>query len=139
MPKRCAVWLDHSKAWIVTFTPDGEPNVDKLESGVTATHKATGGARARTPYLHASAARNSVDEKRMHQLSKFYDTIISKIRDRSRVLLVGPGLARQELAKAMDDLPGQFKPKVLVRPADKMTERQLVALARKELQIQTPP
>jgi len=139
MPKRCAVWLDHSKAWIVTFTPDGDAHLEKLESGVTVSRKTTGGARSRTPYLHGTATRKTADEKRMHQLSRFYDIIIGKVRDRSRVLVMGPGLARQELAKAIDDLPGQPKPKVLVHSAEKMTERQFVALARKELEIQTPP
>ena len=62
MPKRCAIWLDHSKAWIVTFTPGGDPKVEMLESGITAIRKTTGGARSGTPYLHGCATRKGDDE-----------------------------------------------------------------------------
>jgi hypothetical protein len=135
MPKRCAVWLDHSKAWIVTFTPEGDAKVEMLESGITAMRKTTGGARCGTPYLHGCATRKGDDEKRQHQLAKFYESLIGRVRDYARVLVIGPGLARQEFHRAIETLPGHTKPKVLVRPAARMTERQLVALARRELEI----
>lgn len=139
MPRRCAVWVDHSNAWIVTFSPESEALVEKLESGIQGTRKTTGGARSRTPYLHGCATRRTEDEKRLHQLAKFYETIVGKIKDRSRVLVIGPGLARQELARAIESLPESTRPRVAVRPAEKMTERQLIALARKELDVPTPP
>ncbi|MBN1424664.1 hypothetical protein JXA88_08910 [Candidatus Fermentibacteria bacterium] len=138
MPKRCAIWLDHRNAWIVTFTPEGDAQVEKLESGITALRKATGGTRSATPYVHGYAARNTDDEKRLHQLSRFYEAIVARVRDFSRVLVMGPGQARQELGKALDDLPGQARPRITVHPAEKMTQRQLVARARKELDMPTP-
>ncbi len=138
MPRRCAVWLDHSKAWIVTFSPEGTAHVEKLESGIPASRKSTGGVRSGTPYLHGSPTRKADDERRMHQLSKFYETISAKVKDQNRILVLGPGLARQELARVLEGLPGHTKPKVMVLPAEKMTERQLVALARKELDVQPP-
>lgn len=139
MPRRCAVWIDHSRAFIVTFGPEGEAKVEEVESGVASAHKTTGGARSGTPYLHGCATRRSDDEKRQQQLARFYHGILEKVRDRTRILILGPGLARQELAKVLEDLPEHSRPRVEVKPAPRMTQRQLVALARKELEIPAAP
>lgn len=139
MPRRCAIWLDHRTAWIVTFTPAGDPKIEKLESGITGSRKATGGTRSATPYVQGYAARKADDEKRSHQLSRFYESIISRVRDFSKVLVIGPGPARQELGKALDDLPGHAKPSITIHPAERMTQRQLIAHARKELDVPIPP
>ncbi len=138
MPKRCAVWIDHSNAFIVKFANGGEPEVEKLESGIGAIHKSTGGARAKEPYRHGSARRHSEEERRNHQLTKFYGQIVSRIKDAPKVLLLGPGLAKQELGKAIQDLPGAHKPGYEIHPAEKMSDRQLVALVRKELNVPAP-
>ena len=138
MPKRCAVWLDHSEALIVRFSKEGEPRIEKLESGIESVTKSTGGARARQPYMHGSAARHSDQEKRQQQLSKFYDEIVLRVKDSPKIILMGPGLAKQELGKTIDGLPGLQKLNVDVHSAERMTDRQLVALARKELDVPVP-
>jgi hypothetical protein len=132
------VWLDHSKASIVRFTPDGESGIETIESGIEGVHKTTGGARARTPYLHGAVSKSSEEEKRHHQLARFYDRVIDRIKESPRILILGPGLAKQELSKRIEALPGQTKPKLDVRAAEKMTERQLVARVRKELGVEPP-
>jgi len=138
MPKRCAVWLDHSEALIVRFSNDGEPRIEKLESGIESITKSTGGARARQPYMHGSAARHSDQEKRNQQLSKFYDKIVLRVKDSPKIILMGPGLAKQELGKTIDELPGLQRHNVELHSAERMTDRQLVALARKELDVPVP-
>lgn len=138
MPGRCAVWLDHSKASIVKFTPEGEAGIETMESGIEGVHKATGGARAKAPYLHGAVSKSSEEEKRHHQLARFYDRIIDRIKESRRILILGPGLAKQELNKRMAALPGQTKPKLDIQAAERMTERQLVARVRKELGVEPP-
>jgi stalled ribosome rescue protein Dom34 len=138
MPGRCAVWLDHSKASIVTFTSDGEATIETIESGIEGVHKTTGGARAKAPYLHGAVSKSSEEERRHHQLVRFYDHIIDKIIESRRILIMGPGLAKQELYKRIEALPGQTKPKLELHAAEKMTKRQLIARVRKELGIEQP-
>lgn len=138
MTGRCAVWLDHSRASIVTFTSDGEAAVETIKSGIEGLHKTTGGARAKAPYLHGAVSKSTEEEKRHHQLARFYDSIIDKIIASRRILIIGPGLAKQELHKRIEALPGQTKPKLEVQTADKMTERQLIARVRKGFGIEPP-
>jgi hypothetical protein len=138
MPGRCAVWLDHSRASIVRFTAEGEAAIETIESGIEAVHKTTGGARAKAPYLHGAVSKSSEKEKRHHQLARFYDRVIDGIKDSRRILLLGPGLAKQELNKRIEALPGQTKPRLDIQAAEKMTERQLIALVRKEFGVEPP-
>jgi len=138
MPGRCAIWLDHSKALIVRFTPEGEADVEEIESGIEKMHKTTGGAGGRAPYHHGYVSKSSEEERRHHQLSKFYDRITGKVGMCTKVVILGSGLAKQELNKAIESLPGQRKPKLEVHPAEKMTEKQLVALVRKEFGVSPP-
>jgi hypothetical protein len=138
MPGRCAVWLDHSKASIVRFAADGEPAIETIESGIEGVHKTTGGARAKAPYLHGAVSKSSEEERRHHQLARFYDGIIDRVKECRRILILGPGLAKQELNKRIEALPGQTKPRLDIQAAEKMTERQLIALVRKELGVEPP-
>jgi len=138
MPGRCAIWLDHSKALIVRFTPEGDANVEEIRSGIKGMHKTTGGAGTRAPNYHGYVSKSSEEERRHHQLTKFYDRITSKVGMCTKVMILGSGLAKQELSKAMENLPGQRKPRLEVHPAKKMTEKQLVALVRKEFGVSRP-
>jgi stalled ribosome rescue protein Dom34 len=69
------------------------------------------------------------DRRFSDHLSKYYDEVISHIRDAEFILILGPGEAKGELAKRLqsNDLGGSI---VGVETVDKMTDRQVAAIVR---------
>ena len=129
MTRSVGLWIDHKNAVIVSVDEHGE-TVRKLESG--AKHKEYRGApRPKTAY---SAQYNQGDDQLDNQyvlyLNKYYERVITLVRDAARVLIFGPGEAKVELRTRLERSKGEKRP-VQVEPADQMTERQIVARVRK--------
>ena len=61
---------------------------------------------------------------------KAYQQIIRRIRDLAKILVLGPGEAKTELKKELEKSRGLVAKKITLEPADKMTERQVVAKVR---------
>jgi stalled ribosome rescue protein Dom34 len=77
--------------------------------------------------------QGSADDQRDRQfashLDRYYDQVISNIRDADSILIFGPGEAKGELKKRLESkgLGGCI---VGVETTDKMTERQIAAKVR---------
>ncbi len=69
----------------------------------------------------------------MTHLNRYYDEVISHLRDAASILLLGPGEAKGELEKrlASKGLGGRI---VGVETADKMTAPQIVARVREHFE-----
>jgi hypothetical protein len=130
MKKFSCVWIDHEKAVIVTFV-DGRQKVTKIDSNVGSRVRLSGGSRSKTPYGPQDvSSEKRIDEKRKHRLQDYYQDIIRNIIKADKIFIMGPGEAKGELKKEMEKLKN-LAPKISrVAPADKMTERQLVAKAK---------
>ena len=124
--KSAGVWIDHRKAQIVTLTAEGETtriilsNVEK--------HPERGGD---SPMKGAYEARQvPADDRRQRaltgELNLYYDAVIAALRDYGKLLVFGPGEAKNELhARLMKhDQAGRV---VVIETEDKMSDRQIVA------------
>ncbi len=131
-PQRCRIglWLDHERAVVVTLAGKAA-KVEKLPSNVERHTRLAGGGRAATVY----AAQDVVSESSHHrkfenQLAAYYQQLIRLLKTADELLIFGPGEARTELKKALEKQK-VFQGKIIaVEPADKMTERQIVAKVR---------
>jgi hypothetical protein len=79
----------------------------------------------------------SADDERDRQfaahLNRYYDEVISYIRDAESILLFGPGEAKGELEKRLS-AQGLGKRIVGIETTDKMTDGQVVAKVRQHFQ-----
>ena len=120
MQRDVALWIDHKKAVIAAVTGDTEV-LTRLQSGIEkhVRYSASDGA-----------AEDSRDRRFEKHLNEYYDTVITSLRDAGSILILGPGEAKREVEKRLRDA-GLGKAIVGVETADKMTDPQIAALARR--------
>ncbi len=122
MKKNVGLWIDHRKAVIVTFR-DQEEEIREIRSHMEKHVRYSGGSDA--------SAEDQRDRKFTGHLDKYYDKVISSIRDADSILVLGPGEAKVELKTRLDAqaLGGNI---VAIETVDKMTDQQLAAKVREQ-------
>lgn len=126
MKTQMGLWIDHAKAVIVALTDNGA-DVTQVESHADKQDRRNDGKVSRS---HEPVA---VDDKSKRayvgKLNVYYDEVISTIRDAGAVLIFGPGEAKGELKKRLEE--NRLGDRVVaVQSADKMTDRQIAAKVR---------
>jgi stalled ribosome rescue protein Dom34 len=71
-------------------------------------------------------------------LARYYDAIISRLRDSESILIFGPGETKGELKKRLEKHPDAPRA-IALETADKMTEPQIVARVRHHFQRDPAP
>ena len=126
------LWLDRRQSIVVSINDLGE-FVERIESDIERKVRLSGGSRSgKTPYGPQQVSVDSKQEARIKRhLHRYYQEIISRIRDANKILIFGPGEAKTELQKELKKTRGLAAKKITVEPADKMTARQIAAKVRK--------
>ena len=128
MNKQVGLWIDHRKTVIVTVSGETEETTE-ITSNMEKHVRYSGAARE-------VSAEDQRDRRFSDHLSKYYDGVISHIRDAESILILGPGEAKGEFVKRLEsaDLGGRV---VGVETVDKMTDRQIAARVRQQFVAQT--
>jgi stalled ribosome rescue protein Dom34 len=127
MKRQAGIWIDHREAFVV-FIGEGAEQTQRIESGVEKHVRFSG---------RSASEEGSADDQRDRQfavhLDRYYDEVISHVRDAESILLFGPGEAKSEFKTrlASKGLGGRI---VGVETVDKMTERQIAAKVRQYYQ-----
>jgi hypothetical protein len=128
--KLVGLWIDHEKAVIVTLHGDTE-TITTMESEVESHYRLSGGSRSSTPYGPEDVVSDKKpDERRKHQLHRYYRNVIAVLRDADSIFVLGPGEARVELEKEIRRVKRMAPKLAAVRRVDKMTDRQVAAQVR---------
>jgi len=127
MKRQAGVWIDHREAFIVFVGDDGE-ETKRLKSNMEKHVRFSGGNRS-----EEGSADDQRDRQFARHLNKYYDGVISYIRDAESILLFGPGEAKGELEKrlATKGLSGRI---IGIETVDKMTPGQIAAKVRLRFQ-----
>jgi stalled ribosome rescue protein Dom34 len=122
MKRDVTVWIDHREAVFATLTDKGEAT-SRLESNV---EKHVGFSAAAE-----HGAEDQYERRYEGHLRKYFDAVISRIRDAEAILILGPGEAKHQLEKRLreEGLGGRI---VAVVTTDKMTHPQIAARARQQ-------
>jgi hypothetical protein len=123
MKKQAGLWIDHREA-IVVFIDDDAEETKRIESGVEKHVRFSGGNES-----EEGSADDQRDRRFAAHLARYYDDVISSIRESESILIFGPGEAKGELEKrlAANGLGGRI---VATETADKMTTPQITAKVR---------
>lgn len=129
MGTQLGLWIDHRQATIVAVKEKGEETSEIL-SDVEKQLRRSGDSPMRGRYEALQVpADDSRQRARTGELDTYYDEVISHIRDADSILIMGPGVAKHELQKQMEE--NQLGSKVVgVETVDNLTEPQLVAKVR---------
>jgi hypothetical protein len=125
------IWIDHRQAVIVSITDEGE-TIKRMDSDIERKVRLSGGSRtAETPYGPQQVSVDGKQQERINrQLRQYYQEIIQRIQDATKILILGPGKAKTELKKELEKSGELAAKKITIEPADKMTERQVAAKVR---------
>jgi stalled ribosome rescue protein Dom34 len=123
MKKVAGLWIDHRKA-VIVIVSDGGEETKQIESGMEKHSRFSGGSRS-----EEGKADDQRDRQFTDHLNRYYDGVISYIRDAESILLFGPGEAKGEIQKQLANkgLAGRI---VGIETVDKMTDRQIAAKVR---------
>jgi hypothetical protein len=116
MNKDIGLWIDHRKAVIVKLDGDNT-EVQEILSNVERQDLYGNDPRNET-------SEDIIDKHYAGHLKQFYDAVILSIRSASSILIIGPGEAKGELYKQLEN-EGLGKCVVDIMKADKMTDKQL--------------
>jgi stalled ribosome rescue protein Dom34 len=123
------LWIDHKKAVIVAVTDKGD-EVKEVTSHVEKQLSRFEGERSTTPYpAQLVPADDSKQRDLTGHLNKYYDEVISHLRNTELILIFGPGEAKGELAKRIEG--SSLSCRIAgIETVDKMTDRQIAAKVR---------
>jgi hypothetical protein len=124
MKKEIGLWIDHREAVIVVLT-DKDEQIIRIKSAAEKQIRFPGGSRK-----DGLQKTEAVRDKRLEQdLGKYFDDVITNIREAGLIQIFGPGEAKGELVKRLE-AEGLKERIVEVETMDKMTDNQIAAKVR---------
>jgi stalled ribosome rescue protein Dom34 len=121
------LWIDHREAVVVALD-DEEAEVLHFESHVEKSHRLAGGSRSKTPYGPQDIApEHKLEERRKHQLTRFFEGLKAHVRDADQIFIMGPGEAKLKFVRFLQQDHAAIQRIAGVETRDKMTDNQIIA------------
>ncbi len=125
MKSDVGVWLDHSGAVLIEMQSGRAVAIGRVESDVEPKRASRHHAK-RSSSTHRAFGPSKHDEnRRREQIKAYYGQMARTLRTAGRVLLIGPSVAKYELADALNGKKTNAPRVVAVEACDRMTPRQL--------------
>jgi len=126
MKKQIGLWIDRRSAVIVTLN-EGEASLQRIPSNLRKHVRNAGGTRSKSPYgPRQIMAEDKRENEFLNHLNHYYQEVIGHLRDAESILILGPGEAKTELKKRLED-ENLGERIVGVESVDKLTEPQIKA------------
>ncbi len=133
MKREVGLWIDHTKAIIVTYMGEKEETI-QIRSNIEKHVHFSGGSRLRPLYGTSNiSGESNPDQSFSDFLSPYYDGVVSLLRHADSIWIFGPGEAKGELEKRLqrDQLDSHI---VGIETVAKMTDSQIAAKVRLHFQ-----
>jgi hypothetical protein len=121
MKKEVGLWIDHTKAVIFSLSDEGA-EIKRISSELKKNVRISGGVQKESAEKHK-------DKRLTGHLNNYYDEVLSQIHDAESILIFGPGEAKVELKKRLENVE-LHRHIVGIETVDKMTDNQIVAKVR---------
>ena len=121
MRRKVGLWIDHKKAVIFCLSDEGA-EIKRISSELEHKVNFSGG-------LQKESAEKHKDKRLTGHLNNYYDEVLSYIRNAESILIFGPGEAKVELKKRLENME-LHRYIVGIETVDKMTDNQIVAKVR---------
>lgn len=128
MKNVAGLWIDHRKTVIVTLSGATE-EITQIASDMEKHVRYSGESEE-------ISGEDQRDRRFSDHLSKYYDEVVSRVRDAQSILILGPGEAKGEFVKRLqsEGLGGRI---VGIETVDKLTDRQVAAIVRQHFATQS--
>ncbi|MBW8360610.1 MAG: hypothetical protein K0M56_00320 [Kaistella sp.] len=134
--KQVGVWLDHSEAYFIDLSKDSNI-VEKVNSDQES-HLRIAGEQGDGVRLGNNRSTNNEHQKhsREQELSKeYYDMLADRLKNFDDILLFGSTHAKDELYNELKSDKHFDGKTISVKPADHLTENQMIAEVRKHFDL----
>ena len=130
------IWIDHKEAMLVSLE-GSTPHLKRIKSDAERHFRVSGGWKSGSITGGQSIFKEQkAEQRRKHQYRKYYKKIIRHLAKSERILLLGPGEAKQELAKEISKLKS-IRPEIsAIEPCEKITDKQLTAKVKSFFELE---
>jgi hypothetical protein len=125
------LWIDHRRAVVVIVTDKSEETRTIESNAEKHVQRAAGSRHGGRFESQAVPADDSHQREYTGELDRYYDRVAAHVRGTEAVLIFGPGEAKGELKKRIEQDPAGGRI-VGLEAADKMTASQIVAKVRQQ-------
>jgi hypothetical protein len=128
MDRNVGLWIDHKQAYVIS---DRDGTVDVILSNLEPPAHYSGGTQLGGKQNQKADAEFRKSGRFRLQLKKYYQQVISALKDASSIVIMGPGEAKLEFEKAIRKYKTMQERILKVETTDKMTKNQMIAYVRK--------
>lgn len=133
MDRNVGLWIDHKQAYAI-WSNDG--TIQVIPSHIEPPAHSSGGTQLGGKLNQKGDVELHHNDRFRLQLNKYYQQVISALKEADSILIMGPGQAKIELEKAIKKHKSLQKRILKVETRDKMTKNQMIAYVRKFYQNQ---
>lgn len=128
MKKQTGIWIDSSKAIVVSFV-DGRESISEITADIeNAVHHDREGDKGTFMGTHHIGSERQFEERRKHQTNQFLKDVISFIKDSNEVYIFGPADTKRLLKRKLEqDNVAKEAKLIAIETSDSLTENQIVA------------
>ncbi len=128
MDRNVGLWIDHKQAYLI-WNEDGK--VEVIPSRIEPPAHFSGGTQLGGKQNQKADIEARRSDRFRLQLNKYYQQVITALKDASSIFVMGPGEAKVELQKVIKKSKDLQKRLLKVETTDKMTKNQMIAYVRK--------
>ena len=128
MDRNVGLWIDHKQAYLIW---NEEGKVEVISSRIEPPAHYSGGTQLGGKLNQKADTETRRSDRFRLQIKKYYQQVMTALKDASSILIMGPGEAKIELQKTIQKRKDLQKRLLKVETADKMTKNQMIAYVRK--------
>ena len=133
MDRNVGLWIDHKQAYIIWYEND---KIEVILSNIEPPAHFSGGTQLGGKLNQKGDLELRHNDRYKLQLAKYYQQVISKLKDVDSIYIMGPGEAKVEFKKALMRHKNMQNRLLKSETADKMTMNQMIAHVREFYQSQ---
>ena len=127
MDHNVGLWIDHKQAYVIS---DKDGILEVIPSHLEPPAHYSGGTQLGGRMNHKADMEYRKSDRFKQQLKKYYQQVISTLKDANSIFIMGPGEAKIEFEKAIRKYKSLQKRILKVETTDKMTKNQMIAYVR---------
>ena len=128
MDRNVGLWIDHKQAYLIW---NEEGKVEVIPSRIEPPAHYSGGTQLGGKLNQKADTEARRSDRFRLQINKYYQQVMTALKDASSIFIMGPGEAKIEFQKAIKKSKDLQKRLLKVETTDKMTKNQMIAYVRK--------
>ena len=127
MDRNVGLWIDHKQAYLIW---NEEGKVEVIASRIEPLAHYSGGTQLGGKLNQKADVEARRSDRFRLQIKKYYQQVMTALKDASSIFIMGPGEAKIEFQKTIQKSKNLQKRLLKVETTDKMTKNQMIAYVR---------